>query len=404
MPVEYLNLKIVIILTVGFVFASLLGYISYRAKFSSILGYLIAGYLIGPYSPGFVADRQVAEQLAEIGVILMMFGVGLHFQWKNLLSVSRIAIPGAIGQTLVTTVIGAAAMHFYGWSWEAGIIFGLAIGVASTVVLVRMLSDHNLLNTSQGHIAVGWLIVEDIITVGALLLISTLAASVQGEGLPFSQLLFAFVLVIVKFLILTFFMFTIGLRIVTYILYKFMQTNSHELMTLATLAITFFISTGSALLFGTSIALGAFLAGMVIGQTNMRHKISSNATPLKDTFVVIFFLSVGMLFDPAVIGEHFFLFLAILGIILLVKPVTAFLIAYCYKYPYKTGLTIAIALAQIGEFSFILCEESMKFNILPRMGYDIIVACSLVSISINPLLFRLLRDKRVMSNEASSDE
>lgn len=392
MEADSLNLKIVLILTVGFAFASVLGYLTHRLKLSPILGYLLAGYLIGPYSPGFVADMKISEELAEIGVILMMFGVGLHFKWQDLMNVRRIAIPGAILQTLVATLAGTALIYHMGWPLETGIIFGLAIGVASTVVLVRVLSDNHLLNTLQGHISVGWLIVEDIITVIVLILVPVLASSVSGTAVSLNDVALAIAFILTKFVLLILLMFTIGRQFVSYVLSKIMLTHYHELFTLTVLALTFVIATGAALLFGASIAFGAFIAGMVIGQTHVRHEVSTNAMPLKDTFVVIFFLSVGMLFNPATLVENFYLFVGVLAIILLIKPLTAFLIMAAYRYPFKVAMTVALALAQIGEFSFILAEEALKFHLLPDEGYDIIVACALVSISLNPLFFKLLRD------------
>ncbi|NDD58983.1 MAG: hypothetical protein EBZ47_07030 [Chlamydiae bacterium] len=310
---ELVHLKIVIILTFGFTLASLLGYCSIKFKLSPIMGYLIAGFLIGPYSPGFVADKEISEQLAEIGVILMMFGVGLHFKWQDLVRVKNIAIPGAIGQTLFATAITAIVMHILGWSWEAGIVFGLAIGVASTVVLVRVLDSNNLLRTQEGKIAVGWLIVEDIITVAAILLIPTLAASLNGQSYSPAQVVGAFGMAIFKFFILAIIMITAGRRLVTYLLTKVQNTDSQELFLLSILAITFVIATASALLFGTSIALGAFIAGMSAAQTPLRKVVLQTAEPLKDTFIVIFFLSVGMIFNPLAIFQHFGVFLLILA-------------------------------------------------------------------------------------------
>lgn len=389
MITEFINLKIVILLTVGLSLATVLGYLAYRIKLSPILGYLIAGYLIGPYSPGFVGDRIIAEQLAELGVILMMFGVGMHFKQEDLMNVKNIAIPGAIGQTFIAATAGTALMYMAGWSLESGIILGMAIGVASTVVLVRVLTDNKLLNTPQGHIAVGWLIVEDLITVVVLVLVPTLAIVAQGGNFDLSSIGLSISLVLLKFIVLTIIMFTIVRKLVVYILSKIEMTHSHELFTLTILALTLILATGSSLIFGTSIALGAFLAGMVIGQTTLRRRISMNTMPLKDTFVVVFFLSVGMLFNPAVIVNRFPLFIGILAIILIVKPLVAFLITIILKYPLKTALTVSLALAQIGEFSFILSEEANKFDLLPDDGYDLIVACALVSIPINPLLFKL---------------
>jgi CPA2 family monovalent cation:H+ antiporter-2 len=382
--------KIVIILTFGFALASMLGYIAQRIKLSPIFGYLLAGYMIGPFSPGFVADMQIAEQLAEVGVMLMMFGVGLHFKWQELVNVKNIAIPGALGQTFVATLAAAIVVHSLGGSWGIGVMIGLAIGVASTVVLVRVLSDQNLLNTEQGHITVGWLIVEDILTVAVLILLPTIAALFAGGSISMTSILSTMIFLIFKFALLTAIMFTLGNTFVSYVLLKVAQTRSQELFTLTILALIFVIATGSAFIFGTSIALGAFIAGMVIGQTDVRHQASAYASPLKDTFVVIFFLSVGMLFNPSVIMSHFLLFISILMIILFIKPLTAFLIVVLMHYPVSVALTVALALAQIGEFSFILAEEAAKFNIFSEEGYDIIVACALISISLNPLLFKML--------------
>jgi CPA2 family monovalent cation:H+ antiporter-2 len=392
LPFESLKLKIVLILTIGFAFASILGYFAHRIKLSPILGYLLGGYIIGPFSPGFTVDLQISEQLAEIGVILMMFGVGLHFKWQDLVKYKHIAIPGALAQTSVATVAGILLIQSMGWSLESGLIYGLAIGVASTVVLARVLSDNHFLNTASGHISIGWLIVEDMVTVAALLLIPPLAGSINGDGFPLEEIIKSLGLTVIKFFLLALIMFTVGKKVVSYFLSKIALTNSHELFTLGTLAITFLIAAGSTLLLGTSIALGSFIAGMVIGQTVMQHKVSNNARPLKDAFIVIFFLSVGMLFNPKAISEHFLLFACTLIIILILKPLTAFCICKIYKYPIKTALVTALGLAQIGEFSFILTEEAMNLKLLPEAGYDIIVACALITIAINPLLFKLLKN------------
>ncbi len=385
-----LNLNIVIILTIGFTLASLLGYLTQQIKLSPILGYLLAGYVIGPYFPGYVANLQLAEQLAEVGVMLMMFGVGLHFKWQDLVNVKNIAIPGAIIQTLVATAAATLFVHYMWGGWEAGVLIGLAIGVASTVVLVRVLADHNLLETLQGYIAVGWLIVEDILTVAVLILLPTIVALLTGATISMQEILTSMALVVVKFIVLAAIMFTLGHKFVSYALFKIARTRSPELFTLTVLALTFLIATGSAVVFGTSIALGAFIAGMVIGQTDVRHQASAYASPMKDAFVVIFFLSVGMLFNPMAIIEHFPLFLGILIIILVVKPLTAFLIVVLMRYPVSVALSVALALAQIGEFSFILAEEAAKFHIFPDEAYDIIVACALISIAVNPLFFKIL--------------
>lgn len=353
------------------------------------MGYLFAGYLIGPYSPGFVANLNLAEQLAEVGVVLMLFGVGLHFKLEDLFRVKNIAIPGAIGQTTIATIAGMLLVQWLGWPMETGIIIGLSVGVASTVVLVRILSDYHILNTPDGHIAVGWLIVEDLITVAALILVPLLAESFAGTAVSMKTVVTSLILVLLKFSFLIIAMFTFGNRLVSFILSKIFKTNLHELFTLTLLALTFGIALGSSLLFGTSIALGSFIAGMMMGQTHERREIAKNTLPLKETFLVIFFLSVGMLFNPTALLENYSLFLWLLGIILILKPLTAFAITILLKHSFKTALVIAFSLAQIGEFSFILAEQSMNFGLLPDEGFDVIVACSLISICLNPLLLKL---------------
>ena len=385
------HLKIVLILTVGFALASLLGYWAWRIKLSPIIGYLAAGFLIGPYSPGFVADARIAEQLSEIGVILMMFSVGLHFKLKDLLNVKNIAIPGAVIQTLFATVCSTLVIHLFGWPWSMGIILGLSIGVASTVVLLRMLTDHHLLKAKEGHIAVGWLIVEDIITVVILIALPSIASFVNASNFSWTGLWTSLGAMIIKFVLLGIIMLMLGQKFVTYALSKVVRTQSHELFTLFLLALTFVLATGSAILFGISIALGAFLAGMVIGQTGMRDLALVNSLPMKDAFIAIFFISVGMLFNPDAIFSNFPLFISILAIILLLKPLTAFLISMAFKYPFRTSLIVAAALAQIGEFSFILTEEAKKLNLMTEEGYDIIVACAIVSITVNSLIFKQFR-------------
>lgn len=384
------NLTIVLILTVGLALACVLGYIAQRLNLPSILGYLVAGFAIGPHSPGFVADGAIAEQLAEIGVILMLFGVGLHFKLQDLLNVRRVAIPGAAFQTLVATLAVVLIVYLAGWTIESGIIVGLSVGVASTVVLVRMLHDHQLLNTKEGHIAVGWLIVEDVFTVIVLMLLPVLASFSQGASFSIGTTAWALLFTLGKFAVLVFLMFTWGHKAVDFVLTNVARLRSKELFTLAVLSLVFVIATSSTVVFGTSIALGAFIAGMVIGKTSLRHQAAANALPLKDIFAIIFFLSVGMLFTPMAIVTHFALFAQILAVILLLKPLAAYLIVICFRCPLKVALTAAIALAQIGEFSFILAEEAVKLKLLPEDGFDILVACALVSISINPFLFKIL--------------
>ena len=377
MHIDSYQLKIVLILTFGFGLASLFGYIAQRLKFSPILGFLLGGYLIGPFSPGFVADLELSEQLAEIGVILMLFGVGIHFKWQDLVNVKDIAIPGALIQTFVTTVFGALAVYGLGWSLESGIIIGISIGVASTVVMVRVLSDNHLLETQEGHIAIGWLVVEDIMTVAFLILIPTFKEASQDGNIAISTVALSIGNVLLKFALLALFMFTVGRRFVVFVLVHVARLRSNELFTLTILALIFLIATSSALVFGTSIALGAFIAGMIIGQTVMRHQASANALPMKDAFAVIFFLTIGMLFNPGAIIDYWAIFLSILAIVLILKPLIAFVLMKFYNYPLFMSLTVAIALAQIGEFSFILAEQTSKLGLLPNDGYDIIIACAL---------------------------
>lgn len=384
------SLLIVAILTIGFTLASFFAYVMQRLRLPSILGYLLAGYVIGPYSPGFVADTKIAEQLAEIGVILMLFGVGLHFKIEDLLRVKNIAIPGAIAQTFVATLFATLIVYSIGWTVEIGLIMGMSVGVASTVVLVRILTDNDMLDTPKGHIAIGWLVVEDIFTVIILILLPTIAASSEGAGLSFIGITGSVLFVIAKFCILVLLMFTVGHKLINYILTNIARLRSHELFTLTIIALVFLIAMGSSVVFGTSIALGAFIAGMVIGKTNVRYQAAANALPLKDIFAVVFFLSVGMLFNPVAIGEHFTLFAGIISVILIVKPLVAYLITVLLGYSWTIALTVAISLAQIGEFSFILAEEAMNLHLMPEEGFDILVACALISISLNPLLFQMI--------------
>ncbi|MBA2727587.1 MAG: cation:proton antiporter, partial [Parachlamydiaceae bacterium] len=382
------NLGIVLILTIGFSLACLFAYVMQRLKLSPILGYLLAGFVIGPYSPGYVADSNIAEQLAEIGVILMLFGVGMHFKIQDLMNVKNIAIPGAIGQTLVATLATIVVVHFAGIPWEIGLILGLAIGVASTVVLVRMLTDNQLLKSQEGHIAIGWLIVEDILTVIILIMLPTFAVMLHGESSGWVNVFQSLAGSGAKFIILVLFMFTWGQKIVSYILTKIARLHSQELFTLGVLAIVLVIATGSTYIFGISIALGAFIAGMVIGKTHVRHQAAANAFPLKDIFGIIFFLSVGIIFNPVAIWHNLGLFLGLLMVVLIIKPLSAYLITVFLGYPLRTALVVAIGLAQIGEFSFILAEQALKFNLFSDDGYDLLVALAITSISLNPLLFQ----------------
>ena len=395
MQADTFNSTIILILTVGFAYACLLGYFSHKIKLSPLLGYMVAGFLIGPYSPGYIINAEIAEGLAELGIVLMMFGVGLHFKLADLLSVKYIAIPGAIVQTFVASTSGMLLLYAMGWKIESGIIMGLSIGVASTIVLVRQLANNDLLSTLEGHISVGWLIVEDLITVIVLLVIPEIGKGFQQGDFSYIGLGQSIAFVILQFILLIFLMTTIGMRVVRYSFIKIVQTRDSELFTLCILAVTLVIAGIASRLFGTSLALGAFIAGMMIGQTNVRKQATLNALPIRDLFAVIFFLSIGMIFNPYQVMNHYFIFFGVLLIILIIKPLTAYLIVILFGHSHYIAATVAIALAQIGEFSFILAKMGSIYKIFPNEGDDIVVAAAIVSIAINPLLFKLVHKDRI---------
>ncbi len=390
---ESMKLHIVLILAVGLGLAGLLGYIAHRVKLSPILGFLLAGYLIGPYSPGFVADSQTAEQLAEIGVILMMFGVGLNFQLEELMQVKKIAVPGALVQTTVAILLAFALFYLSGWSVESGVLTGMAIGVSSTVVLVRMLEDNFLVKSVEGHIALGWTVVEDLITVGMLVLLPDLVPLLKGGAFSLSEALISVLFIGFKVSLLFVGMFTVGQHAVSFTLSKVRDSKSDELFTLTLLALTFLIAIGSSYLFGTSIALGAFIAGMVIGRTHLKKQAVFHSQSIKSAFVAVFFVSVGMIFNPDAIIKTPWLFLGLSAIVLVFKPIAGFLFLRLCHYPTASALLVAAVLAQIGEFSFILSEEALKYGLLPDDGYDLIVACALLTITLNPMLVSWAKKK-----------
>jgi CPA2 family monovalent cation:H+ antiporter-2 len=374
---------LILTLTGGLSAALILGYLTQRLGLSPIAGYLIAGTLVGPHTPGFVADAALAEQLAEIGVILLMFGVGLQFHVEELLAVRRVAIPGAVAQTAVATGLGALVARGAGWDWSAGIVFGLALGVASTVVLIRVLADHNDLHTRGGHIAVGWLVVEDLFTVLALVLLPALLGGRDG-GTPVWQ---AVAITAVKVSALVAFTVVVGARVLPRVLDYVERTRSRELFTLAVLVIALGIAVGSALVFSVSMALGAFLAGLVVGRSDYSLRAASEALPMRDAFAVLFFVSVGMLFDPGALMESPALIAGAVGVVLIGKPLVAFVIVWAMRYPVRASLTVAIALAQIGEFSFILATLGRQLGVLPDSAANVLVATSIGSIVLNPLLY-----------------
>jgi CPA2 family monovalent cation:H+ antiporter-2 len=364
--------------------ALVFGYITHRLGLSPIAGYLVAGLLVGPYTPGFVADTSSAEQLAEVGVILLMFGVGLQFHVHELLAVKWIAIPGAIAQSAVATALGALAAHAFGWSWSAGVVFGIALAVASTVVLVRVLSDHNALHSPAGHIAVGWLVVEDLFTVLVLVVLPAVAGGGDQPALWLVLLLTA-----VKVAGLALIIVLAGGRAIPRLLDSVAATHSRELFTLTILALALGIAVVSAVAFGVSMALGAFLAGLVVGRSEYSLRAASDALPMRDAFAVLFFVSVGMLLDPAFLSSSMWLLAATLAIVLVGKPLAAIVAVRLLGYPFQIALTVAIALAQIGEFSFILAALGRDLGVLPAGAMNAIVTASIVSIVLNPVLYRL---------------
>jgi CPA2 family monovalent cation:H+ antiporter-2 len=381
------GLDLILTLTGGLAAALVLGYGTHRLGLSPIVGYLLAGFAVGPNTPGFIANHELANQLAEIGVILLMFGVGLQFHLKELLEVRRVAIPGAVGQSLVATALGCLVALRLGWSWPAGLVFGLAISVASTVVLLRVLTDNNELHTPAGHIAVGWLVVEDLFTVLVLVLLPVLFGAGQAGPEGIAR---ALGWSVVKLALLVVFTLQVGGRFIPWLLGRMAATRSRELFTLAVLVVALGIAVGAAKLFGVSMALGAFLAGMVVRQSDFSLRAASEALPMRDAFAVLFFVSVGMLFDPHALWAAPGLVAATLGIVLLGKPLAALAIVLLLRYPFRTALAVAVALAQIGEFSFILAALGRELGILPEALGNALVAAAIVSISLNPLSYRAI--------------
>jgi monovalent cation:H+ antiporter-2, CPA2 family len=381
------HLDLILTLTGGLAAALLLGYVTHRLGLSPIVGYLLAGVAVGPKTPGFDANPEIALQLAEVGVILLMFGVGLHFHLRELLAVRGVAIPGAIGQSLVATILGCLVALWIGWSWSAGVVFGLAISVASTVVLLRVLADNNDLHTPAGHIAVGWLVVEDLFTVLVLVLLPVIF---NQQAVGPVDIAAAIGWSTLKIGVLVAFIFFVGGRVIPWLLNHVAATRSRELFTLTVLVLALGIALGAAKLFGVSMALGAFLAGMVVGQSDYSSRAASEALPMRDAFAVLFFVSVGMLFDPAFLLARPYLVAMTLAIVMLGKPLAALVIVVVLGYPFRTALAVAVALAQIGEFSFILAALGEKHGVLSKDATNAIVAASIVSISINPALYRLI--------------
>ena len=378
--------NLILTLAGGLTAALFFGYITQRIGLSPIVGYLLAGLAVGPHTPGFVANEEIASQLAEIGVILLMFGVGLHFDIKDLLAVRKVVLPGAILDSFFVCLIGLAVGLGFGWSVPSGIIFGLTMSVASTVVLIRVLTDRGELQTPAGNVAVGWLVVEDLYAVLVLVLLPVCFASESvgpaGMALEVGKS-------VAKIALLIVFVMLAGGKIIPWILTRVSDTKSQELFTLAVLTLALGIAVGSALLFGASMALGAFLAGTVVGRSEFSARAANDALPMKDAFAVLFFVSVGMLFNPRALVDHPGMIVAATLVVILGKPLVAFTLVCLLRQPPRQGLTVALALAQIGEFSFILAAAGRKLDLFPPGASDAIVAAALISISLNPIICRL---------------
>jgi CPA2 family monovalent cation:H+ antiporter-2 len=397
---------LIALLAVGLVLAFVFGTLAHRLRLSPIVGYLVAGILVGPFTPGFVADPDLAMELSEIGVILLMFGVGLHFSVDDLLEVKWIAIPGALVQIAVATALGWGLAWWLGWPHLQGIVFGLALSVASTVVLLRAMEDRRLLDTKRGRIAVGWLIVEDLVMVLALVLLPALAESMgAGQAAPGAgSVLGSLGLTLAKVSAFVVLMMVVGRRAIPWLLQRVAGFGSRELFTLSVLAIALGVAYGSAKLFGVSFALGAFFAGMLLNG-DLSHKAASDSLPLRDAFAVLFFVSVGMLFDPMILVHQPLPVLATFLIITVGKSLAAYAIVRAFGHPNATALTISASLAQIGEFSFILAGLGVSLAILPPEGRDLVLAGALLSIIANPLIFVVLdRWQSAQSPEVQAPE
>jgi CPA2 family monovalent cation:H+ antiporter-2 len=409
------NISLITTIAAALGFGLVLGYIATRLRLPALVGYLAAGIMLGPATPGFVADAALAGQLAEIGVMLMMFGVGLHFSLDDLWAVRKVALPGAVLQIAVATGMGMGLAHWWGWSIGGGLVFGLALSVASTVVLLRALEERGILDSFNGRIAVGWLVVEDLVTVMVLVLLPAVAGSLGGttmdaHGVPVPagevDLLSTLAITLGKVGAFIALMLVVGRKLFPWILWQVARTGSRELFTLCVIAAAVGIAYGSTHFFGVSFALGAFFAGMVLRESELAHRAAQESLPLRDAFAVLFFVSVGMLFEPAIVTEQPLKLLAVVAIIVFGKSVAAFLLVVLLRYPAKTALMVSASLAQIGEFSFILAALGMSLGLMPAEGQSLILAGAIISIALNPIVFSvtkplerwLTRDGSVISN------
>jgi len=375
-------------IVIGIVLAFAFGAVAHRLKASPLVGYLFAGVLIGPFTPGFVADQTAANDLSEIGIILLMFGVGLQFSLEELLSVRAIAVPGAVAQILVATALGDGLAYLLGWSLGGGFVFGLALSVASTVVVLRSLQERRLLDTERGRIAVGWLVVEDLVMVLVLVFVPALGDLTHGlRGLDFSTVGLPLAITLGKFAAFIALMWFVGRRVIPWLLHYVAHTGSRELFRLSVLAIALGVAYGAATLFGVSFALGAFFAGMILSESTLSQRAAQETLPLRDAFAVLFFVSVGMLFNPSVIASHPLALLATLLIVTVAKSAVAYGMVRLFRYPQSTALMIAASRAQIGEFSFILAGLGVALGLMPPLGRDLVLAAAVISIILTPFLF-----------------
>ncbi len=387
----------------GLALAYLLGMIAQRLKISPLVGYLAAGVLAGPFTPGFVADGALAPELAEIGVILLMFGVGLHFSLKDLLAVKAIAIPGAIAQIAVATLLGLGLSMLFGWGVFTGIVFGLCLSTASTVVLLRALEERQLIESQRGQIAIGWLIVEDLAMVLALVLLPATAEIMNTDQASVSELLIGLAWTIGKVVAFILIMIVIGRKVIPWILSRTASTGSRELFTLAVLVLALGIAYAAVAIFDASFALGAFFAGMVLNESELSHRAAQDTLPLRDAFAVLFFVSVGMLFDPMVLIEQPLGILAVLAIIIIGKSAAALVLVRLFGHSRRTALTISVSLAQIGEFAFILAGMGLALGVMDKDAQNLVLAGAIVSIMLNPVLFTLL-DKYLERTETIEEQ
>ncbi len=375
---------------VGFVFAAILGYAADRLRLPPLVGYLVAGILMGSYTPGFMADASLAGQLAEMGVILLMFGVGLHFSAADLLAVRGIAVPGALGRIVLATLLGMGLASLWGWGLGAGLVFGLSLSVASTVVLLKALEERNLIESVGGRVAVGWLIVEDLAMVLALVLLPAFAEVLGGHAVAHAasdlSIATTISITLLKVAAFTGIAVFVGPKVVPWLLTLVARTGSSELFTLSVLALALGIAYGSAAIFGVSFALGAFFAGVVMSESRLSHRAAADSLPLQNAFAVLFFVSVGMLFDPSIIVREPIAVIAVLVLIIIGRSLIAFLVVLVLRYPLGMGVRISTGLAQIGEFSFILAGLGVTLGLLPREGQDLILAGAILSITLNPLV------------------